>query len=99
MTGLTDLDELLDLAGIDPDEQFSKWCCGIPFSINGPDTDRRGDKLCINGCCVEDFCVGCGTYTGGWGPAGCRCRSGGPNPSARLGSAYRRRVLSRRGRP
>lgn len=75
------LDDLF--VDIDPDEQHAKWCCGIPFSVNGPDTDRVGDKLCINGCCAEEFCIGCGVYTGGWGRAGCRCRAGGPGCSCR----------------
>jgi hypothetical protein len=92
MTSHVALDDLLAEWGIDDDTEVRDPCCGRTRRFR--ERANYTERLCINRCCVERYCE-CGAHTGGWGPVGCRCERGGPNPLPINGHAYRRKVRNR----
>jgi|GEM_PF-4856820 len=83
----------LDDLGLGEPEGYNKWCCGRRVEPDD-DTPSYTSGLCINLCCVEWTCL-CGEKEGGYGPAGCCCELGGPNPLVIDGRAYHRRSRAR----
>lgn len=71
-------DELDDLLGITPEireytsRPHPRACCGRVAPI-GFEDGRDSVTRCKNDCCTEERCE-CGSYMGGWGPAGCDCQ-------------------------
>lgn len=89
---MTLLDDVLADLGITPERLGPLRCprCGHP--------DSKGvtRESCRNGWCTTERCAACGHELLTYGPVGCRCEDGGPNPLAIDGRAYRRRTRRRR---
>lgn len=80
---------------VDPDFEYPLPCCGRVVRV-GSEVERSRLRPCINRCCVEVICNYCDKRTGsGFGPVGCRCELGGPNPLRIDGHEYRRRRRNR----
>lgn len=81
------VNELLDFS-----QGGGPLCCD---RCGRPDAHGVIDTFCANGWCITQECGGCGHVLVTFGPAGCRCELGGPNPLAIDGHAYRRRTRRR----
>jgi hypothetical protein len=90
--GNISLDELLTLKGIDRDAEYPQECCGRMKKWGS--WEGFTERVCINGYCTELYCE-CGKLDVSWGPIGCHCEFGGPNPLCIDGHAYRRRRRNR----
>lgn len=83
------LSDIFTELGITETTTFATPCCGRIVSIGDPTPRNPSTRLCRNQCCTEVFCL-CGALDFSYGPAGCRCGAGGPNP----GTAWRTRRLT-----
>lgn len=78
---MTDLRELFDHHGLTDDTVLVAPCCGRLSRLGDPPDPNRQTRLCRNRCCVQVLCP-CGAQDFAYGPAGCQCEAGGPNPGA-----------------